>query len=538
MEFIKYGTINKNITEKLKKSILKDNNDFMQNSNKKDNPNNFNKKQEKRDRKFDLSDEEDYGDDEESDSTKKKNKTSLENKENNAISKAKKDHVKRPIICICNDLYAKVLLNLRKEALIFNIKKANPQKLLNRLKEICIKENLSIDTRALKNLCEKSNYDIRVCVNTLEFLSHNKNNAALFKSISNGEKLSILGQKDLTEGVFGIWAKLFSLSMEKCDYNSIMDIYSSHGEYNVINDGIFVNYLKVNNKDKDLGSRAKLLDYLSYDDTLQKYINSTFNYEVSRFQGIAGAYAKKKFSTSERVNLEFTTSLIEMKKQKKLNNQIIKSIKSSYQEENFTLRLSKKNFTLDLLPFIFQLIQPDIREINTDLMSKKELMVLYNTISLMHIFGIKFNNSTSNNNPNTNEEDEEAVPVYEPDVKKLLTYMFVPNESLRISEKQKLIIKNEYEKYKSFREAKKIMKGLENLNFSSDVMEKINSNKINFDKIDVEKNKNKNYFKLGNKRTFTQMNEQQNKFIYKYHEGLTNSVRRNLNISYFTKSKN
>lgn len=536
MEFIKYGTINKNVTEKLKKTILKDNNDFIQNSFKKENSNNLNKKQEKMDRKGDLSDEDDNGDD--SDSQKKKNKSSIQDKENNANSKGKKNHVKRPIICICNDLYAKVLLNLRKEALIFNIKKANPQKLLNRLKEICIKESLNIDTRALKSLSEKSNYDIRVCVNTLEFLSHNKNNAQLFKSIASGEKLSILGQKDLTEGVFGIWAKLFNLSMEKCDYNSIMDIYSSHGEYNVINDGIFVNYLKINNKEKDLASRAKLLDYLSYDDTVQKYINTTFNYEISRFQGIPGAYVKKKFSSTERVNLEYTTSLIEMKKQKKLNNQMIKSLKSSYQEENFALKISKKNFTLDILPYLFQLIQPDIREINTDLMNKKELMQLYSTISLMHTFGIKFNNSTVNNNQNLIEEQEEEIPVYEPDVKKLLSYNFVSNESLRITERQKLIIKNEFEKYKSFREAKKIMKGLENLNFSTDVMEKINSNKINFDSLDVEKNKNRNYFKLGNKRTFTQMSEHQNRFIYKYNEGLTNSVRRNLNTSYFTKTKN
>ncbi len=318
-----------------------------------------------------------------------------------------------------------------------------------------------------------------------------------------------------------------------------MEIYNSHGEYNVINDGLFVNYLKVNNKDKDLACRAKLLDFLSYDDTVQKYINTTFNYEVARFQGLPGAYAKKKFSTTERVNLEFTTSLIEMKKQKKLNNQMIKSLKSSYQEENFALKISKKNFTLDLLPYIFQLIQPDIREINTDLMNKKELKQLYNTISIMHSFGIKFNKNSNvfNRNPNPNE-DEDAIAVYEPDIKKLLSYNFVANESLRISENQKLIIKNEYEKYKSFREAKKIIKGLDNLNFSTDVMEKINSNKINFNAIDVEKNnKNRNYFKLGNKRTFMQMSEQQNKFIYKFNEGLTNSVKRNLNITYFTKAK-
>lgn len=535
MEFIKNGTINKSVIDKLKNNILKGDKDNFP-SNKKESSGSFNKKEFKKAKSNDSDGDHSNEDLDDNDDFHKKRKNKEEIKE--PVNK-KKNIVKRPIICICNDLYAKVLINMRKEALTFNIKKSNPAKLLNRLKEICVKENLTLDTKALKNLCEKSNYDIRVCINTLEFLSHNKHNTALFKTISNGEKLSILGQKDLTEGVFGIWAKLFSSSLEKTSYNSIMDLYCSHGENNIINDGIFTNYLKVTNKDNDLSSRAKLLDYLSHDDTLQKYINSTFNYEIARFQGIPGAYVKKKFSTVERLNLEFTSNLIEMKKQKKENNQIIKSLKTSYQEENFSLKLSKKNFVLDLLPFLFQLIQPEIREINTDLMNKRELMQLYHSINLMHVFGIKFNNNASNYDPQSisNFETEE-IALYEPDIKKLLNFEFNSFKSCRVSHKQKLIIKNEHEKYRNFQEAKKIMKSLNNLSFSSDILDKIKSNKLNLqsNEMDLEnRQSNKSYFKLWNKRTFTQMNEQKSKFIYKYNEGVTNSVRRALNISYFMK---
>ena len=531
MDFIKNGSINKNVTDKARNIILKDA-DKDNNSNKYNNYN-LNTKKDKKDKKNNdnISDEENdnYLDNENDDFPKKKKKDEDKDKEN--LTNKKKNVVKRPIICICNDLYAKVLMNMRKEALIFNIKKANPLKLLNRLKEICILENISLDSRGLKNLCEKSNYDIRVCVNSLEFLSYNKNNLALFKSISNGEKLSILGRKDLTEGVFGIWGKLFTSNLEKLNYNSMMDLYSSHGEYNIINDGLFINYLKVNSKENDYAGRAKLLDYLSYDDTLQKYINTTFNYEMSRFQGIPGAFAKRKFSSTERVNLEFTTTLIELKKQKKENSRIIKAMKTSYQEENNGLKISKKSFVLDLLPFIFQLIQPEIREINTELMNKTELMHLYNSLNLMHNFGIKFNNISHSNNT----EDEE-IALYEPDIKKLLTFDYNTNSNLRITGKQKLIIKNEYEKYKSFKEAKKIIKGLQNLNFTTDIMEKIKNNKVNFeiDEKEIEKH-NKTNFKLGNKRTFTQRTAHNDKFIYKYNEGVTNSVRRSLNISYFLK---
>ena len=60
-----------------------------------------------------------------------------------------KNVVKRPIICICNDLYAKVLMPLRKEALVFNIK-ADPIKLEKRIRDICLKESLNIDQSTIK----------------------------------------------------------------------------------------------------------------------------------------------------------------------------------------------------------------------------------------------------------------------------------------------------------------------------------------------------------------------------------------------------
>src|SRR5690606_29985672 len=110
----------------------------------------------------------------------------------------KSNHVKRPIICICNDLYSKVLTILRKEALVFNIK-ADPVKLEKRLKDICTKEKLNVDTNTIKNLCKQTNYDIRACINTLQFISYNQNNTALLKTLSY-DKLFILGSKDITAG--------------------------------------------------------------------------------------------------------------------------------------------------------------------------------------------------------------------------------------------------------------------------------------------------------------------------------------------------
>ncbi len=165
--------------------------------------------------------------------------------------------IKRPIICICNDLYAKVLKQMRKEALVFNFKKGNFNKLLSRLKEICASENMIIDNPTLRNLCLKSGQDIRLCVNTLQFISYNKKNVFFLNSLSK-EQLTVLGSKDIGENIFETWNKLFSASKE-VKFKQIREVYFSQGNFDLINEGIFVNYNKIFNKDNEHENRAKLL---------------------------------------------------------------------------------------------------------------------------------------------------------------------------------------------------------------------------------------------------------------------------------------
>lgn len=542
MDFIRYGKINKNITDKLKNTLIKEHTNFLKEKNEK---NKYKNQQENSDSENSNSENDTNFQENNNNIISIKKKKNLNGENEEPKKKAAQNQIKRPIICICNNLYAKVLVNMRKEALIFNIKKANPEKLFNRLKEICAKESLSnsIDSKALKNLCEKSNFDIRVCINTLEFISFNKNNSSLLRTIISPDSTSaintfnILGQKDLNDGLFKTWLKLFTANIEGFSYNTILDNYfQNDSEISIINDGIFINYLKVPNREQDFKQRAKLLNYLSHDDTIDSYIRKTFNYEMITYRGIPGAYAKKKYSTNDRMNLEFTTSLIDLKRKKKENNQILKSVKNSYQEENNAIKLSKKNMVLDIFPFLNLLIQPEFREINIELMNKKELMQVYYALNVMHTFGIKFSNIQ--NNYIIEEDEKEEIQIFEPNLKKILDFEFVESGN-KISKKQKFIMKNEFDRFSTLKETSKIINGLKNLNFSGEMMNKIKSSSgcnldlENFEDIGIEKGRTS--FKFGNKRSLTQMYEQGNKFIYRFNEGVTNSVRRALNVSYFYK---
>jgi len=518
-------------------------------------------------------------------------KTDKESDDEGNSSKINKNIIKRPIICICNDLYAKTLAPLRKEGLVFHLKRANPYKLLQRLKEICKIENLNIENNLLKNLCEKSNSDIRVCINSLQFISYNISNVALIKSLSS-ERLSILGCKDIAEGLFDIWMKLFtSFPGETPNFNTALNIYNN--EYVKINDGIYVNYLKVPKTQTraELVNRTKLLEYLSFSDTVTAKINEKHYYELSKFQALPGAFAKKKyFVTDYKLNLEFPFLLNEYKTNKKINSRIISTIKETFEENNFHnhhSKISKKSLICDVLPYMFQLMQPNIREINTELMTKNEIKQLSIAINAMYNFGLKFKDKTM-----ADEVFEEDISqnVYEPDIQRLLNFschnvslsmnvneshMNVSDSlsSFRMTPKQRLILKSEFERLKSLKENTKDI--INNHNFSSlsnnaslghlttnddnpvkeikdkigrfnffepmskriQSMNQIESNSSTLSKNATDKfNQNTSYsIEFGKKRNFSNLNDPDYKFVYKYNEGVTNTVRRTLNINYFFK---
>ena len=96
-----------------------------------------------------------------------------------------KIQIKRPIIFICNDIYAKGLRDLRKKAIVFHFRKTHTEKLVNRLREICQKEHVLIDYETMIRLCEINDNDIRSCLNTLELISRNRRDGRGSKLMNN-----------------------------------------------------------------------------------------------------------------------------------------------------------------------------------------------------------------------------------------------------------------------------------------------------------------------------------------------------------------
>ncbi|SPO23599.1 related to CTF18 - Chromosome Transmission Fidelity factor [Ustilago trichophora] len=110
----------------------------------------------------------------------------------------------RPIICICNDLYAPSLRPLRPLAKLIRFNKPPTNLVVKRLREVCEVEALSVEARGLSLLAELTNGDIRSCLNALEF-AKTKNIALTEAAVKNAS----IGIKDTGGTVHKAWEMLF-----------------------------------------------------------------------------------------------------------------------------------------------------------------------------------------------------------------------------------------------------------------------------------------------------------------------------------------
>ncbi|CXH85745.1 replication factor c protein, putative [Plasmodium berghei] len=95
--------------------------------------------------------------------------------------------IKRPIICICNDIYHKSLKELRKICKVVLVENINIQMLKGRINYICDKENIKISNEAINKLIDIYKSDIRAILNTIYFLSIGLRSLNLNGNTNNGE---------------------------------------------------------------------------------------------------------------------------------------------------------------------------------------------------------------------------------------------------------------------------------------------------------------------------------------------------------------
>ncbi|ANQ06457.1 Replication factor C subunit 1 [Plasmodium coatneyi] len=182
------------------------------------------------------------------------------------------EKTKCPIICICNDRQNSKMRTLANKCYDLKFTTPNKNSVVNRLLEICKKEDIMMEPNALELLWESTNGDMRQMLNALQLLSKTYKRIQfldLKKELNNSNK-----NIQSLANPFEITLKLLNFhESSKLKIREIMDLFFV--DYELIPFFISENYTNVfNDNDKSANSINKWIAYsqISYDLALAEKI--------------------------------------------------------------------------------------------------------------------------------------------------------------------------------------------------------------------------------------------------------------------------
>eukprot|EP00079_Xenopus_tropicalis_P010758 XP_002935905.2 PREDICTED: chromosome transmission fidelity protein 18 homolog [Xenopus tropicalis] len=327
----------------------------------------------------------------------------------------------RPIICICNDQYVPSLRLLRQQAFMLNFPQTLPSRLVQRLYEITIKQGMKADTGALMALCEKTENDIRSCINTLQFLHGRGKKELNMRSVQTMK----IGLKDQNKGLFSVWQEIFQLpkiqrkrigqeiaikdlhlflgsgneslggvgkaplSAVAQRFHHILHLSTSTGEYEKLTMGLYDNFLNMKVKESNFSTVCLALDWLEFTDIVNTTIMHGQNFQLMRYLPFLPVAFHLLFAASNVPRIAYPNSHYEA--QSKLNqmqnllNAMVAEISPAIRT-----RVGPQSLVLDALCLLLDVISPKLRPVNTQLFSTKEKQQLAELINTMLAYNLTY----------------------------------------------------------------------------------------------------------------------------------------------------
>lgn len=310
--------------------------------------------------------------------------------------------LKRPIICICNDLYSPALKPLKSVCQVLTMRRANGATLTHRLRQICEAEGLRVDGRALMDLVDLMDGDMRCCLHALQFLSKSPSKKP-FTSAHLSEMLAGAGffMKDTTKSAFSIYEAIFSSSPRQTsskgvpasksthDSSTLMKIlspYSSGVDLDRILMGTFELFPKCKFYDDAAMSKVNEgLEWFSFIDQCQSF---SLDDRFLSYQPHALTKIHRLFSSPTT-----TISQLGLPKQDYMNHLRIKKNKSIIDEYSPTMiSQGKEGLMMERIPALLKIIQANskFRLPNPQLLRVEERIKLTELAQLMLREGLSY----------------------------------------------------------------------------------------------------------------------------------------------------
>ncbi|KAF5736657.1 chromosome transmission fidelity protein 18 [Tripterygium wilfordii] len=384
-------------------------------------------------------------------------------KDQSAMTSLKKGRksvsLSRPVICICNDLYAPALRRLRQVAKVLVFVQPTVSRVVGRLKYICSKEGMKTSSIALTALAEYTECDIRSCLNTLQFLNRKKEMLNVLDLSSQ-----VVGRKDISRGAFDIWKEIFQNRKTKRDrksnssgsgvYNEFDFMYSLisfRADYELLLDGIHENFLQLYYHDPVMLKTVKCLDALGVSDMMHQHIMRTQQMSLHVYQPALAITIHRLIAQPQKPNIQWPKSYQRYRTTLMEKEEVLKSWHSKIRPD-ISMHLSIKSFIEDSIsPILHILSPPTLKPVALHLLSEREKSDLVQLVNTMVSYFITYKNMKSDSlSSNAGHEpvSEASALSFDPPINDLINFKGYISTHYKLPSATRQVLVHEVEKQK------------------------------------------------------------------------------------------
>uniref|UniRef100_A0A0N5AH33 AAA domain-containing protein n=1 Tax=Syphacia muris TaxID=451379 RepID=A0A0N5AH33_9BILA len=320
------------------------------------------------------------------------------------VARSGKKSIKRPIISICNNLYCPSLRELRSFALVLQMPTTDKDRLIRRLHKISSVENIRIDNPALSALVNACGFDLRLSINSLQYLAMHFEKALIdsntvAKVFFNCSVLSYscTNQQLATRTLFGAWSCILEqknhvdqkgrLRTPAERAQRVLSVAEGLAADNTrFFMGLFTNYLNTSSKSGEISTLVRTAGQFCDYDILSSFINRSSNYSFMKYIFAITTAIHFTISSPNRVHLVYPTveqNLAQLRKQSCDTLQCLKIQKSF-------ASASDRMLVLDILPLFVTVVQPPLKQANIQLLNEREQNLFQNIVYTMSFYSITF----------------------------------------------------------------------------------------------------------------------------------------------------
>ncbi|SCU94754.1 LADA_0G10946g1_1 [Lachancea dasiensis] len=271
--------------------------------------------------------------------------------------KKREQVVVRPVIAICNNIYASALEKLRPHCEIVTFQRPSESAIIERLFHVSKKERIPLTKKALKELTDLSQGDVRSCLNNMQFMSTSKLDAT---AATFEEQV-----KDITVSWYKICNQIFQKNPHietRRQFNKLLRDIETNSSYQKIVHGCYTIYPSVKYSDHGLQKPSIAADWLYFNDRMFKSMFE-HNGELIRYNSAVPLAFFYLFSDiANKDDVRMLNNEFELREMQQRNADIVMTTmqRASPGSQIF---MTKDALTLEILPLLDYILAADFSKV-------------------------------------------------------------------------------------------------------------------------------------------------------------------------------